>query len=1105
MVNSLPPGFTALPTYAAGQTIYDASNVAVLGSRGIQAWRHDASGVRFILFAAPGPLVSATIVVGTEPISNAGHPHTLEHIIFLGSHNHPDRGYLDNLACRCLAEGTNAWTDNEYTAYTTKTVGFEGFRHLLPCFLDHVIRPRINAASFASEVYHIRADGKEAGVVFCEMQARENTESDLSDRAIFEALFEGTPLSLESGGLCKDIRTLSNEDIMRFHCDQYCGANITVIVGGNGIQPADLLRCVRPLLDDISSQPGYNYGQPRWQTPLKLRRLPATSRKIVHFPCPDEDIGTLILAWRGPGVTDRHTVLAIDVLLRYLVFDVWSPLRQHFVEIEDQLASEIYSSLSTFLETSAISISFSGVEHLDVENEDDRSNQNDHVDENGGTIDEDFNVDSAEIMQEDNESFLLSGDLEEQVMQCLRDIVQNNELPGGIAAIHNAITKEMENQITELESGSHEAVPHHLIEEVVYGHRKALVIGEEVRGFVEAYKALKVRDEQFWISILRDTFVDAPRVEIIMVPDAKLAEELAQMEDRAVTERVERLGADTLAKIGDDNMKRISSLEAQQFAADVFPPLPNTMNISRWLYTVSRDSYPEYNAQSVAIDTDFVHCTMFFDTSSLPLEQRVFLPVLSELIPSCDILLKGGAYVPYTDNARAISEATVSTEKSGVFIGYNDVASQCVVVHFAAMPGSFAEAANVMLQTFFQSEITAERLSAVSQTLQASATSDMRDGEAVLGSSMVLVPFLEARKEWRGDIPNFVLSNFLGSYGLISFLSEEFTRKKPRKQLQRKVIRKMHKALNALRNLSSDNIFVQVAAKDPGQAHETLLQAWSAKRDLFAANVAMVSQKSMKQRKIGQLPLSRRVSGTLGELIGERSVGKIIGIAGVESCSLDLRVDSPVCVGHADWSALTVLTELLCRMEGPLCNAVRGAGLAYGVQIVNSGFMGHLAGMIYESASPAAAWDAICKCLEDFRQALDQDPKESGLGVDLETAKASTLYSLNRGRSTPESVAAGAISRTALGAPASPMADQALEEMVERVTLRGLAEVFDRHVARLGREEGRLVVVTCGAGMVQEIIESFRHCRRVIRLEEVGIEELCPKQVEKVVKGLQKV
>jgi hypothetical protein len=41
------------------------------------------------------------------------HPHTLEHLVFLGSKRYPERGFLDTLACRCLSEGTNAYTANE--------------------------------------------------------------------------------------------------------------------------------------------------------------------------------------------------------------------------------------------------------------------------------------------------------------------------------------------------------------------------------------------------------------------------------------------------------------------------------------------------------------------------------------------------------------------------------------------------------------------------------------------------------------------------------------------------------------------------------------------------------------------------------------------------------------------------------------------------------------------------------------------------------------------------------------------------------------------------------------------------------------------------------
>lgn len=40
-------------------------------------------------------------------------PHTLEHLVFLGSEDYPYKGVLDSLANRALARGTNAWTDVE--------------------------------------------------------------------------------------------------------------------------------------------------------------------------------------------------------------------------------------------------------------------------------------------------------------------------------------------------------------------------------------------------------------------------------------------------------------------------------------------------------------------------------------------------------------------------------------------------------------------------------------------------------------------------------------------------------------------------------------------------------------------------------------------------------------------------------------------------------------------------------------------------------------------------------------------------------------------------------------------------------------------------------
>lgn len=48
-----------------------------------------------IVSQVEGPLVNAYIVVSTECLSDDGLPHTLEHLVFLGSENYPYKGVLD--------------------------------------------------------------------------------------------------------------------------------------------------------------------------------------------------------------------------------------------------------------------------------------------------------------------------------------------------------------------------------------------------------------------------------------------------------------------------------------------------------------------------------------------------------------------------------------------------------------------------------------------------------------------------------------------------------------------------------------------------------------------------------------------------------------------------------------------------------------------------------------------------------------------------------------------------------------------------------------------------------------------------------------------------
>lgn len=88
------------------------------------------------------------VYIATEAFDDDGLPHTLEHLIFLGSEEYPYKGVLDLLANRCLASGTNAWTDVDHTCYTMETAGYEGFLSLMPIYVDHILYPVLSVSIY---------------------------------------------------------------------------------------------------------------------------------------------------------------------------------------------------------------------------------------------------------------------------------------------------------------------------------------------------------------------------------------------------------------------------------------------------------------------------------------------------------------------------------------------------------------------------------------------------------------------------------------------------------------------------------------------------------------------------------------------------------------------------------------------------------------------------------------------------------------------------------------------------------------------------------------------------------------------------------------------
>jgi len=200
----------------------------------VQRWRSKKSKMTLTLAQVDGPVVNGYFCLATEAHDDDGLPHTLEHLIFLGSKEHPFKGILDLLANRCLSSGTNAWTDTDHTCYTMTTAGSQGFLNLLPVYLEHILHPTLTEAGYLTEVHHITGEGKDGGVVYCEMQGRENSGESLVHLAMLRAVYPGhCGYKSETGGIMKNLRESTNNDKVRdYHHQFYRPENLGLVVTG---------------------------------------------------------------------------------------------------------------------------------------------------------------------------------------------------------------------------------------------------------------------------------------------------------------------------------------------------------------------------------------------------------------------------------------------------------------------------------------------------------------------------------------------------------------------------------------------------------------------------------------------------------------------------------------------------------------------------------------------------------------------------------------------------------------------------------------------------------------------------------------------------------
>lgn len=272
------------------------------------------SGLSAIVLDRKGPKLYGYFTLATEILDDSGAPHTLEHLVFMGSKNYRYKGLLDKLANRAYSH-TNAWTATDHTAYQLETAGWAGFAQILPVYLEHILLPTLTESGCYTEVHHIDGTGHDAGVVYSEMQGVENNSSSLMNLKACRLLYpKECGFRYETGGMTDALRVLTTERIRKFHEEMYQPNNLSVIVVGE-VDHSELLKILENFEESILHRfPSVRVKRP-WIDSPPVPLLTTSSVATVEFPEKDESMGEITVAWLGPHCADPVASMSRTFLL----------------------------------------------------------------------------------------------------------------------------------------------------------------------------------------------------------------------------------------------------------------------------------------------------------------------------------------------------------------------------------------------------------------------------------------------------------------------------------------------------------------------------------------------------------------------------------------------------------------------------------------------------------------------------------------------------------------------------------------------------------------------------------------------------------------------
>ncbi len=497
------------------------------GTIPLKLFRSKESGLLVLTADVPGPILQLFVTFRTEATDNRGLPHTMEHLVFLGSQSFPYKGILDLLAQLSYANGTNAWTAQDHTTYTLSSGSVKGLHVLLPLYLEHLFFPLLRDSHFLTEVHAVNGEGDDVGVVYCEMQAIEQESVNIAYMEMSRLMFPGTNGygGVETGGMLADLRSpeCNMEEIRKYHKSAYRPDNAIVLVCGSALDSDALLACLdetdQRLAASVKALP------PMAARPFSRPLDPLLQKEsTVEFPSETETYSRLDIGFRVPGPLRDNAELTTElcVLTDYLEDGISSPLYMGLVDLPEPYARSVEFRYDQYAEL-GFALRLDGVPVARME------------------------------------------EAKERALAILADICRSEKLD--LERLRTVLTTSLLNETSELENDAATTIQDNVsLAFLYYDVKKDLVdalFGEKAR--LERLLKERCNEEavkSFWIPLLRRHIVEAPRAVVYTRPSVALNEKLQQKDEQLRQERLKQL----------DVAKLEQELEAAK--AEVAAPCP---------------------------------------------------------------------------------------------------------------------------------------------------------------------------------------------------------------------------------------------------------------------------------------------------------------------------------------------------------------------------------------------------------------------------------------------------------------------------------------------------------------------------------------------------